>query len=70
MPSIQEQAAHIPQIEDARDGLARVLALVEGATDERSAGLAAGEIVARYELAVLEEGWQPSFASRPPPDVS
>jgi hypothetical protein len=47
-----------------------VLALVEGATDERSAGLAAGEIVARYELAVLVEGWQPFFASRPPPHVS
>jgi hypothetical protein len=66
MPSIPEQAAHVPQVEDARTALARVLAYVEGAADEREAALATQEIVKRYERAVLEEAWKPSFSSGGP----
>lgn len=64
MPSIPEQAGQVPNVENLRSALAHVLAYVEGASDERSVMLASREIVARYERAVEEDGWEPPFRAR------
>jgi hypothetical protein len=64
MPSIPEQAPHVDQIRNLKTGLAHVLAYVEGASDERSAMAARGEIELRYIAMIKAEGWQPPFAQR------
>ena len=65
MPSIPEQAAQVPLVRNLRSSLARVLAYIEGATDERSAMSKTNEIEARYEQAV-DEGWGPPLAPEAP----
>lgn len=66
MPSIPEQAEHVPLVWNELHALALVLAYVEGATDERSALLEAHEIGLRYVETVEAEGWEPPFASAGP----
>jgi hypothetical protein len=66
MPSIPEEAEHIPLVWNQLHALAIVLAYVEGATDERSAMLEAHEIGLRYIETVEAEGWKPPFASAGP----
>jgi hypothetical protein len=63
MPTIPEQAEHVPLVENLRSALAQVLAYVEGATNERSAVLMNSEIVLRYTKAVEDEGWEPTFVT-------
>jgi hypothetical protein len=70
MPSIPEQAAHMPRIEERRLELAQVLAFVEGAPNSRAAILAANDdIVPRYVRMVEEEKWMPTCAESVPPDL-
>ncbi len=66
MPSIPDQAEDVPLVWNQLHALALVLAYVEGATDERSALLEAGEIGLRYVETVEAEGWEPPFASAGP----
>ncbi|MET0800556.1 MAG: hypothetical protein ABWZ53_05260 [Actinomycetota bacterium] len=66
MPSIPEQADHVPLVRSLRSSLAQVLAYIEGATDERSAMSKKDEIEARYETLVQDEGWEPSFVKDAP----
>lgn len=66
MPSIPEQAEHVPLAWNHLHALALVLAYVEGATDERTAMLEAHEIGLRYVATVEAEGWEPSFTSAGP----
>jgi hypothetical protein len=66
MPSIPEQAEHVPRVWNELHGLALVLAYVEGAMDVRSALLEAHEIGLRYVETVAGEGWEPPFASAGP----
>jgi hypothetical protein len=63
MPTIPEQAEHVPVVENLRSALAHVLAYVEGASDERSATLKRNEIVLRYIKAVEDEGWEPDLGA-------
>jgi hypothetical protein len=66
MPSIPEQAEHVPRVWNELHGLALVLAYVEGATDERSALFEAHEIGLRYVETIEAEGWEPPLASPGP----
>jgi hypothetical protein len=66
MPSIPEQADHVPLVRNLRSSLAQVLAYIEGAADDRSAMLKRDEIEARYETLVQAEGWEPSFVKDAP----
>lgn len=61
MPSIPDQAPHVNQVRNLAASLAHVLAYVEGASDERAAMRARGEIVRRYIDMVEAEGWEPPF---------
>jgi len=65
MPSIPEQADHVPLVESHRAMLANVLAYVEGADSERTAVSAREEIIRRYVAAVEDEGWEPPLRSGP-----
>ena len=65
MPTIPEQANHVPLAENLRSALAQVLAYVEGASNERGAMLMRNEIVARYTKVVEDEGWEPPFITDP-----
>jgi len=62
MPSIPEQAGHVKHVENELHERALLLAYVEGADDERTAGSSVGAILRRYAAAVEAEGWEPPFA--------
>jgi hypothetical protein len=71
MPSLPDQAGHVPTIEQRRLGLAQILAFVEGSPDSRAAVVAArDDIVPRYVRMVEEENWTPTFADGVPPDLA
>ena len=66
MPSIPEQAGHVPLVRNLKSPWAHVLAYIEGATDERSVMSKGEEIEARYENAVEDERWESPFAKDAP----
>ena len=57
----RQSADHIGQTVNERYARAFVLAYIEGATDDRTAGSAVDEIIRRYEAIVGTEGWEPSL---------
>jgi hypothetical protein len=63
MPSIREQAEHVPAVENDRRSVAMWLAYVEGADDARSALSAVDAIIRRYEEAPDWEEWEPGNCS-------
>ena len=63
MPSIPEQAGHVPEVENSRRADAIWLAYVEGADDERAALSAVDAIIQRYEAAPDVDEWEPGNCS-------